>query len=49
MWAHVYFDAASKERDFARLMQKLKVCQTELEVKETPKRGRKEIFKDDEG
>lgn len=65
MWAHVYFDAARKERDVARLMQKLKICKAELEtseqvknhqsyydryfeVKETPKRGRKVLLKDDE-
>jgi transposase len=65
MWAHVYYDAARKERDVARLMKKLKACKAELEsndtvknnqsyydryfeVKETPKRGRKVILKDDE-
>ncbi len=65
MWAHVYFDAARKERDVARLMERLQKCKAELdanepikyhqsyykryfEVKETPKRGRRVILKDQE-
>jgi transposase len=65
MWAHVYFDAARKERDVARLMKRLQTCKAELdasepiknnqsyyeryfEVKETPKRGRKVLLKDQE-
>lgn len=65
MWAHVYFDAARKERDVARLMKRLQACKAELdasepvknnqsyyeryfEVKETPKRGRKVVLKDQE-
>ena len=65
MWAHIYFDAARKERDVARLMRKLQQCMVELElqqpiknnqsyydryfeVKETPKRGRKVLLKDEE-
>ncbi len=34
MWAHVYYDAARKERDVARLMERLQRCKVELDADE---------------